>query len=62
MELPDELAPWIATTTNAERFDIDEFLRRVADRQGVEVPTAERDARAVFAVLGHAVSRRESTT
>jgi uncharacterized protein (DUF2267 family) len=59
VELPDELAPWIATTTDADRFDIDEFLRRVADREGADVPTAERHARAVFAVLGQAVSRRE---
>jgi uncharacterized protein (DUF2267 family) len=58
-ERPDELAPWIATTTGAERFDIDEFLRRVAEREGVDVPSAERHARAVSAVLGQAVSRQE---
>jgi uncharacterized protein (DUF2267 family) len=43
-ELADELAPWVATTTDAERFDVDEFVRRVADREGVDVPTAERHA------------------
>jgi uncharacterized protein (DUF2267 family) len=58
-ELPPELAPWIATTTGAEAFDVDEFLRRVAEREGTDVETAERDARAVFAALGQAVSPRE---
>ncbi|MEA2330243.1 MAG: hypothetical protein QOH58_381 [Thermoleophilaceae bacterium] len=58
-ELPDELGPWVATTTPAERFDVDEFLRRLAEREGVEVPEAERHARAVFAVLGQAVSRKQ---
>jgi uncharacterized protein (DUF2267 family) len=58
-ELSDELAPWVATTTDAERFHVDEFVRRVADREGVDVPTAERHARAVFAVLGQAVTRRQ---
>ncbi len=31
----------------------------MADREGVDGPTAERHARAVFAVLGQAVSRRQ---
>jgi uncharacterized protein (DUF2267 family) len=31
-ELPEELGPWLATITPAERFDLDEFLRRVAAR------------------------------
>ena len=31
----------------------------MADREGVDVPTAERHARAVFAALGRAVSRRQ---
>ena len=58
-QLPPELSPWIATMTAAEGFDIDEFLRRVADREEVDVATAERHARAVFAALGRAVSPRE---
>jgi uncharacterized protein (DUF2267 family) len=58
-QLPAELAPWIATMTTAEGFDIDEFLRRVAEREEVDVATAERHARAVFAALGRAVSPRE---
>jgi uncharacterized protein (DUF2267 family) len=58
-QLPPELAPSIATTTPAEGFDVDEFVRRVAEREGVDVATAERDARAVFTALSRAVDRRE---
>lgn len=50
-QLPPELAPWIAGTGNAEPFDVDEFLRRVAEREGVDVETAERHTRAVFEAL-----------
>jgi uncharacterized protein (DUF2267 family) len=58
-QLPPELAPWIATTGDAEAFDVDEFLRRVAEREGSDVARAERDARAVFAALGRCVGRRK---
>src|SRR2546423_9481935 len=46
-QLPPELAPWLATTSGAERFDVDAFLRRVAGREGTDVATAERHVRAV---------------
>jgi uncharacterized protein (DUF2267 family) len=49
--LPPEIAPWIATSGPAERFDVDEFLRRVADREGVDIGEAERHVHAVFDVL-----------
>jgi uncharacterized protein (DUF2267 family) len=58
-ELPPELAGWLATDTNAEPFDVDEFLRRVAEREGVDVETADEHARAVFVALGRAVSPQE---
>jgi uncharacterized protein (DUF2267 family) len=58
-ELPDEIAPWLATTTPAERLDIDEFLRRVAERESVDIETAERHAAAVFIALQRAVSPQE---
>jgi uncharacterized protein (DUF2267 family) len=58
-ELPDEVAPWLATTTPAERLDIDEFLRRVAERADVDIETAERHAAAVFIALQRAVSPQE---
>jgi uncharacterized protein (DUF2267 family) len=58
-QLPDEVAPWLATTTPAERLDLDEFLRRVAEREGVDIETAERHAAAVFIALHRAVSPQE---
>jgi uncharacterized protein (DUF2267 family) len=58
-QLPPELAPWVATTTGPERFDVDEFLRRVAERAETDLDGAERDARAVFAALGRVLSPDE---
>jgi uncharacterized protein (DUF2267 family) len=54
-QVPAEMRPWLDTESDAERFDVDEFLRRVAEREGVDVETAERHARAVFATLREAV-------
>ena len=49
----------VATTSPAERFDVDEFLRRVAGREGVEIATARRHAEAVLAALARAVGDKE---
>ena len=54
-ELPAELKPWVYTETDAEGFGIDEFLERVAKREGTDIETALRHARAVFAALGRAL-------
>jgi uncharacterized protein (DUF2267 family) len=56
-QLPPEVAPWIASTGNPQPFDVDGFVRRVAKREGVDVETAERHARAVLEAL-----RREVTS
>ncbi len=53
--LPAEVAPWIATTSPAEGFDVDEFVRRVGQREGVNEPTAYGHARAVLDALARAV-------
>jgi uncharacterized protein (DUF2267 family) len=58
-ELPPEVAPWIATTTDAEGFDVDEFLRRVAEREDVDLELAARHVKAVFTALGRAVKPQE---
>jgi uncharacterized protein (DUF2267 family) len=58
-ELPPELAPWLNAPSEAERFDVDEFLRRVAEREDIDVETAERHARAFFAALSRAISPKE---
>jgi uncharacterized protein (DUF2267 family) len=58
-QLPPEIAPHLATTSPAEGFDAEEFVRRVAEREGVDVPTAERHVAAVFVALDRTVSRQE---
>jgi uncharacterized protein (DUF2267 family) len=58
-QLPPPLAGWLFTDTGAEGFGAGEFLRRVAERAGVDVETAERQARAVFTALGRTVSDDE---
>jgi uncharacterized protein (DUF2267 family) len=57
--LPPDVAPWLATISDAAGFDRDEFLRRVAEREGVDMVTAERDTRAVFTALGQAITPKE---
>jgi uncharacterized protein (DUF2267 family) len=55
-ELPAELHPWIHTETAPEKLGLDEFLDRVAKREGTDTETALRHARAVFFALGRALS------
>src|SRR4051794_15048791 len=57
--LPDELRPCLTPAGGDRHFHADEFLRRVAERVGVDPPTAERDARAVFLALWQAVGPEE---
>jgi uncharacterized protein (DUF2267 family) len=49
------MKPWVYTEADAEGFGIDEFLERVAKREGTDTETALRHARAVFAALGRAL-------
>jgi len=58
-QLPPELAPWLNVDKRSERFDVDEFLRRVAERSGADGDAALRRARSVFAVLGQAIAASE---
>jgi uncharacterized protein (DUF2267 family) len=59
VQLPPEAAALLADGSKAERFDLEEFLRRVAEREGVDVNEAESHARAVFAALGRTVTHDE---
>jgi uncharacterized protein (DUF2267 family) len=58
-QLPPELGPLLHDGSRAEPFDLDEFVRRVAEREQVTPETAAQHARAVFAALGSAVSPDE---
>ncbi|PZE39287.1 MULTISPECIES: DUF2267 domain-containing protein [unclassified Curtobacterium] len=57
-ELPDELQHCLTGVDEApERFDADEFVRRVAGRADIDESTAREGARAVFDVLHEAVPK-----
>jgi uncharacterized protein (DUF2267 family) len=59
-QLPPPLRPLLDSDGDAEPFTLAEFLRRVAEREGVQdLTTAEQHAAAVFAALGAAVTRDE---
>jgi uncharacterized protein (DUF2267 family) len=54
--LPHDLRELLVSAPEpAERFDLEEFVQRVADREGVDVATAYRDLQGVFVALGRAV-------
>jgi uncharacterized protein (DUF2267 family) len=58
--LPRELRGVLASGPEpAEAFGLDEFLRRIAEREGVDAATARRDAEAVFEALGQTVAPKE---
>jgi uncharacterized protein (DUF2267 family) len=58
--LPPELRPYLESSSpQAEPFGLDEFVRRVAEREGVDRETAAEHARAVFVALGEAVAPGE---
>jgi uncharacterized protein (DUF2267 family) len=58
-ELSDELAPLVATTSDAEHFDVDEFVRRLADRTGHSVEQARDDVRSLMVTLREALGDDE---
>jgi uncharacterized protein (DUF2267 family) len=58
-KLPPEIARWLRAEDQAGGFGADEFMRRVAEREGTDPATAARHARAVFAALARAVGPRE---
>jgi uncharacterized protein (DUF2267 family) len=54
-QLPEPLAGWLFTDTDAAPFGLEEFLRRVAERECVDAETAERYAHAVLTALDRAL-------
>ncbi|MDQ1380251.1 MAG: hypothetical protein QOJ71_970 [Actinomycetota bacterium] len=55
LHLPPEFFGWLYTATDPTPLDVDTLLRFVAGRAGVDIPTAERYARAVFRALRQAL-------
>jgi uncharacterized protein (DUF2267 family) len=59
-QLPREVSPALRDAGGPQPFDVQEFLRRMADRCGVTAgPVAEGRALAVFAALGSAITPAE---
>ncbi len=59
-QLPQEIGRYLQEVENhAERFSLDDFFRRVSEREGVELPDAVHHARAVISVLNEAVTQGE---
>ncbi|MET0494407.1 MAG: DUF2267 domain-containing protein [Actinoplanes sp.] len=57
--LPPEVAAWLHTAGGARSFDAEEFVRRVAERQGTSPDTAERHIIAVLGAISQALPERE---
>ncbi|MDN3509816.1 MAG: DUF2267 domain-containing protein [Candidatus Jettenia sp.] len=60
-QLPTELKPYLLQAKSKESFDLNEFFRRVCQKEGggIELPDAVYHARAVVSVLRDAVSPGE---
>ncbi len=55
-QLPEEIKLYLQQAFPSETFGLDEFYRRVAEMEGVDLPQAVFHARAVISVLMDAVS------
>lgn len=53
--LPSALGTWLVIVSEYGDFGLDEFLRRIAEREDVDEATARRHAAAVFAALAETV-------
>ena len=57
--LPPEVAAWLHTAGGARSFDAEEFVGRVAEREGTDPDTAERHIIAVLGAISQALPERE---
>ncbi|MFP4563653.1 MAG: DUF2267 domain-containing protein [Spirochaetia bacterium] len=58
-QLPRELAKFMDETGKGERFDVDEFFKRVSRKEGVDLPVSVHHARSVISVLKEALTEGE---
>ena len=56
---PKELQPFLVDVQEHRKFDADEFVQMVGEKEGVDVGQAEAHARGVISVLTRAVSQGE---
>ncbi len=58
-QLPQEIGHYLRLPQTTDRFDLDEFFERVAQREKVDMPDATFHARAVVSVLSDAVTENQ---
>ena len=59
-QLPRGVKDWLVSREpQAERFDLEDFVRRVSERAGLDLDTAIRGARAVLSTVRRAVTSGE---
>ena len=58
-QLPREIAVYVGGAGQAQRFSLEDFFRKVAEREPADLPDATYHARAVVEVLDEAVSAGE---
>jgi uncharacterized protein (DUF2267 family) len=59
-QLPKQMKDWVGTgQPEAEKFGVEEFIRRVSDRARVPPEEAQKAAKAVFSTLREAVTGGE---
>jgi len=58
-QLPREIGRYLEDAEGNEGFDLDEFLRRVSEREEIDMPVATYHARVVMEVLDEAVTAGE---
>lgn len=60
-QLPEEIGYYLKQAGKDESFELDEFYRRVADREAVDYADAVYHAKVVMRVLGKAITPGEMT-
>ena len=58
-QLPKELQPYLVDVQEHRKFDVEEFVQMVGEREGIDIAQAEAHAKAVISVLTRAVSHGE---
>jgi uncharacterized protein (DUF2267 family) len=58
-QLPEEIGNYMTNVKGNERFDVDEFFKRVSEKEGVDMPAAVHHVRSVISVLTDAITQGE---
>lgn len=58
-QLPADLANFLTSGTSNQKYEFDEFLQRIGEREGTDPQTARQHAEAVIEVLSEAVTEGE---